>query len=124
MAVCVLTFQNAKQLSRSLDEEVSVGCKRLSLLLFLHKSFNSYLVQYLYIEHLRVYFDPSGKNTYLYSCWVCFGFFVCCLIYFPFFVFGYGMSIESLVVVERQPDNQPKATNTDCLSCVFPVLLF
>lgn len=72
-----------------------------------------------------MYFDPSGKNTYLYSCWVCFGFLVCCLIYFPFSFFGYGMSIESLVIVERQPDNQPKATvsNTDCLSHVFPVLL-
>lgn len=34
MAVCVPTFQTAKQLRRSLDKEVSVGCKRLSLLLF------------------------------------------------------------------------------------------
>lgn len=92
-------------------------------------------MQYLYIEHLPVYFDPSGKNTYLYSCWVCFGFLflvfffllVCFFDLFSFFFFfGYGMSIESLVIVERQPDNQPKATvsNTDCLSHVFPVLLF
>lgn len=79
MAVCVPTFQNAKQLRRSLDEEVSVGCKLSPCCFFAHV-FNSYLVQYLYIEHLRVYFDPSGKNTYLYSCWVCFGF---------LFVFGF-----------------------------------
>lgn len=36
------------------------------------------------------------------------------------------MSIESRVIVKRQPDNQPKATVSDpsCLSHVFPVLLF
>lgn len=26
----------------------------------------------MYIEHSRVYLDPSGKNTYLYSCYCCF----------------------------------------------------
>lgn len=82
-------FRHSKMQS-NLEEalkEVSVGCERLLVALFAHV-FNSYLVQYLYIEHLRVYFDPSGKNTYLYSCWVCFGFFVCFGVYFSFWFFG------------------------------------
>lgn len=86
MAVCVPTFQNAKQLRRSL--EGGFGRMRASPVALFAHVFNSYLVQYLYIEHLRVYFDPSGKNTYLYSCWVCFGFFVCFGVYFSFWFFG------------------------------------
>lgn len=77
---------------------------------------------------------PQGKThicTVVGFVLVVFGFFFFLVCFFDlfsffFFFFGYGMSIESLVIVERQPDNQPKATvsNTDCLSHVFPVLLF